>query len=59
MPYRSMDDRIDGVVITLADITAAKMLEAKLLAQQAEWERQFARTTPLKSLPRKTRTRRS
>ncbi len=30
MPYRTVDDRIDGVVITFADITAAKMLEAKL-----------------------------
>jgi two-component system, chemotaxis family, CheB/CheR fusion protein len=24
MPYRTLDDRIDGVVITFADITAAK-----------------------------------
>ena len=30
MPYRTVDDRIDGVVITFADITTAKMLEAKL-----------------------------
>jgi two-component system CheB/CheR fusion protein len=30
MPYRTMDDRIDGVVITFADITAAKTLELKL-----------------------------
>ena len=30
MPYRTLDDRIDGVVITFADITAAKTLEAKL-----------------------------
>ena len=30
MPYRTMDDRIDGVVITFADVTAAKRLEAKL-----------------------------
>ncbi len=34
MPYRTMDDRIDGVVITFADITAAKVLEAKLRSQQ-------------------------
>jgi two-component system CheB/CheR fusion protein len=33
MPYRTMDDRIDGVVITFADITAAKVLEAKLRGQ--------------------------
>ena len=33
MPYRTLDDRIDGVVITFADITAAKTLEAKLRAR--------------------------
>jgi transcriptional regulator with PAS, ATPase and Fis domain len=30
MPYRTLDDRIDGVVITFADITVAKTLEAQL-----------------------------
>ena len=30
MPYRTMDDRIDGVVITFMNITVAKTLEAKL-----------------------------
>jgi len=30
MPYRTLDDRIDGVVITFADITVAKTLEAEL-----------------------------
>jgi len=30
MPYRTMDNHINGVVITLADITAAKKLEARL-----------------------------
>ena len=30
MPYRTLDDRIDGLVLTFADITAAKTLEAKL-----------------------------
>jgi two-component system CheB/CheR fusion protein len=30
MPYRTLDDRIDGVVITFADITTAKRLEAQL-----------------------------
>ena len=35
MPYRTLDDRIDGVVITFADITAAKTLEAKLRQAQA------------------------
>ncbi len=30
MPYRTMDNRIDGVVMTFADITSAKKVEAKL-----------------------------
>jgi len=30
MPYRTLDNRIDGVVITFVDITAAKTLEASL-----------------------------
>jgi chemotaxis methyl-accepting protein methylase/PAS domain-containing protein len=30
MPYRTLDNRIDGVVITFTDITVAKDLEAKL-----------------------------
>ncbi|MRR58122.1 MAG: chemotaxis protein CheB, partial [Deltaproteobacteria bacterium] len=30
MPYRTMDDVIGGVVITFADITAAKKMEAEL-----------------------------
>ena len=30
MPYRTLDDRIDGVVITFSDITKAKKLEAQL-----------------------------
>ncbi len=42
MPYRTMDDRIDGVVITFADITDAKKLEIKLRAQQAELEARFS-----------------
>ena len=36
MPYRTLDDRIDGVVITFADITAAKKLEAQLRAAIGE-----------------------
>jgi pantothenate kinase-related protein Tda10 len=35
MPYRTLEDRIDGVVITFADITAARRLEAKLRARHA------------------------
>jgi two-component system CheB/CheR fusion protein len=30
MPYRTLDNRIDGVVITFSDITAAKKLEANM-----------------------------
>jgi two-component system CheB/CheR fusion protein len=33
MPYRTLDDRIDGVVITFTDITAARAREAKLRDQ--------------------------
>jgi two-component system CheB/CheR fusion protein len=35
MPYRTRDNRIDGVVITFADITAAKTLEATLRQNQS------------------------
>jgi two-component system CheB/CheR fusion protein len=33
MPYRTMDNRIEGVVITFTDITAAKLLESRLRKQ--------------------------
>ena len=36
MPYRRMDNKIDGVVITFIDITVAKNLEAKLAAHNIE-----------------------
>jgi two-component system CheB/CheR fusion protein len=35
MPYRTLDNRIDGVVLTFADITAAKTLEATLRQHQS------------------------
>jgi two-component system CheB/CheR fusion protein len=35
MPYRTLDDRIDGVVITFADISAAKTVEAQLREKHA------------------------
>ena len=38
MPYRTLDNRIDGVVITFTDITAAKKLEAELQSAQAALE---------------------
>ena len=43
MPYRTLDDRIDGLVITFADITVAKTLEAKLRGQHAVLEKHVAR----------------
>ena len=39
MPYRTLDNRIDGVVITFADITVAKALEGKLRTTQASMEK--------------------
>jgi chemotaxis methyl-accepting protein methylase len=42
MPYRTLDDRIDGVVITFADITIAKTLEAKLRDNQSVLEKHVA-----------------
>jgi two-component system CheB/CheR fusion protein len=42
MPYRTLDDRIDGVVITFADITTARTLEAKLRGKHANLEKMVA-----------------
>ena len=42
MPYRTMDDRIDGVVITFANITVAKTLEAQLRDNQGVLEKHVA-----------------
>ena len=54
MPYRTMDDRIDGVVITFANITVSKTLEANLRDQQSVLEKHVAaQTTELESRPRK------
>jgi two-component system CheB/CheR fusion protein len=46
MPYRTMDDRIDGVVITFANITVAKTLEAKLRGDYASLEKHTAKQFP-------------
>jgi len=43
MPYRTLDNRIDGVVITFANITVAKTLEAKLRGQQTRLEQHIAK----------------
>jgi two-component system CheB/CheR fusion protein len=45
MPYRTQDDRIDGVVITFADITVAKTLEAALRKAQSTLEKRFTDQT--------------
>ena len=34
MPYRTLDNRVDGVVITFADITGPKAIEAELRKRQ-------------------------
>ena len=39
MPYRTLENRIDGVVITFSNITAAKTLEAQLRQTQAGTEK--------------------
>ena len=42
MPYRTLDNRIDGVVITFADITAAKSVEVELRDKHAGLEKRVA-----------------
>jgi two-component system CheB/CheR fusion protein len=39
-PYRTVNNVIDGVVVTFEDITALKQTEAKLNALNAELEQQ-------------------
>jgi two-component system CheB/CheR fusion protein len=45
MPYRTLENRIDGVVITFADITVAKKLEAALRKSQSDLEERFTHQT--------------
>ena len=45
MPYRTLDDRIDGVVITFSDITIAKTLEAQLREKNTVLEKHAATQT--------------
>ncbi|QXE92461.1 PAS domain-containing protein [Geomonas subterranea] len=47
MPYRTMEEVIDGVVITFSDITAAKALEAGLREEIARLEKLVAAGSPL------------
>jgi len=53
MPYRTLDDRIDGVVITFANITAAKTLEARLRGDHAILQKQVAQKPHDLKPPRK------
>jgi two-component system CheB/CheR fusion protein len=54
MPYRTVDDRIDGVVITFANITVSKTLEVKLRNNQSVLEKHVAeQSTKLKRSQRK------
>jgi hypothetical protein len=64
MPYRTEDDRIDGVVISYWDITAAKELEAKLQEMRLALENRLTgkstelskARTELKAERKRTRT---
>ena len=46
MPYRTLDNRIDGVVITFSDITAAKALESQLRQARSEKEKCATKGAP-------------
>jgi two-component system, chemotaxis family, CheB/CheR fusion protein len=41
LPYRDGEGRVDGVVVTLVDITDRKRMEDALLRSRDEWERTF------------------
>ncbi len=45
MPYRTLDNRIDGVVITFINITIAKKLEAELRENEREMKALFEHMT--------------
>jgi two-component system CheB/CheR fusion protein len=56
MPYATQENRIDGVVITFADITVAKNLEGALRKAQSELEKRFThQTVELGKARKKTR----
>jgi two-component system CheB/CheR fusion protein len=56
MPYRTLDDRIDGVVITFANITVSKTLETKLRDNQTVLEKHVAaQSVKLEQRQRKTK----
>ena len=45
IPYRTVDDRIEGVVITLVDVTTLKRTEAALRESEARLERRITERT--------------
>ncbi|HEY5374711.1 MAG TPA: chemotaxis protein CheB [Polyangiaceae bacterium] len=55
MPYRTQDNRIDGVVITLTDITTSKVLEAALRKAQADLEARFTEAEASSKLSSKSK----
>ncbi len=57
MPYRTLDDRIDGVVLTFADITVAKTLESRLRGRQSSLEKQVAAQAGKTIRPGRKRTK--
>jgi chemotaxis methyl-accepting protein methylase len=46
MPYRTLENMIDGVVMTFVDITVSKRLEAELLKTQADLYQQIGEQRP-------------
>jgi len=42
LPYRTLDDRIEGVVVTYGDVTELKRAEENAVRAKEEWERTFA-----------------
>jgi len=53
MPYRTLDDRIDGVVITFTDITMAKTRETQLRENQSVLEKHVAEQSVMLGRKRK------
>ena len=45
MPYRTLDNRIDGVVVTFSDITTSKLLEEELRRTRHELKARLANKT--------------
>ena len=60
MPYRTLDNRIDGLVITFADVTVSKTLEIELRKTKAQLERRVTdKTTQLEKAHKNIREGRS